>query len=113
MLGAKIKSGCGIPIPFCIFIFLKFNKNTVGQKSILKNKGGGTEMNKRMMLLVVQSLLVAMLFSGSALSATAAADADHTISTDLHGCWLNEKENSIGHYDDETGYWIELKTLMK
>ncbi len=70
-------------------------------------------MNKKIILLIVQSLLIAMLFSGSALSAATPADAAHSVKTDVHGCWFNELENGNGHYAEETGKWIDIKTLMK
>ncbi len=46
-------------------------------------------MNKKSMLLIIISLFIAILFSGSALSTTGLTtepDAAHSIETDEHGC---------------------------
>lgn len=61
---------------------------------------------KKIMLLIVLSLLMAIPFSGSALSDP---DAEHSIRTNEYGCWNNPLENSEGHYREEDGYWIVLK----
>jgi len=69
-------------------------------------------MNKKIMLLIIMSLFIAILFSGSVLSTTGLMtepDAAHSIPTDEHGCWLNPVENNWGHYDEEHGNWIKFR----
>ncbi len=65
-------------------------------------------MNNKIMSLIIMSLFIAILFSGSALTAQGKmeSDAEHSIVTDEHGCWFNPVENNWGHYDEEHGNWI-------